>query len=176
MNLSGWEPRKLSASASAHLDVIRAAAAWAVMWGHLRTLFFVDFQHLQGPGWLLGVPLAKRVRTEVRRRRVGNAAVLSAWLETRDRLREHGVAVDARMTVREVARAGTRLVDARGGWALEELGGLVDEALWSGAAAGRPGADAAWRAAEDIRLGLRRRSLVEQVAISVDVRSLRRVR
>jgi len=126
--------------------------------------------------WLLGVPLAKRVRTEVRRRRVGNAAVLSAWLETRDRLREHGVAVDARMTVREVARAGTRLVDARGGWALEELGGLVDEALWSGAAAGRPGADAAWRAAEDIRLGLRRRSLFEQVAISVDVRSLRRVR
>src|SRR6267154_3292963 len=55
MNLSGWEPRKLSASASAHLAVIRAAAAWAVMWGHLRTLFFVDFQHLQGPGWLLGV-------------------------------------------------------------------------------------------------------------------------
>jgi len=127
-------------------------------------------------GWLLGVPLAKRVRTEVRRRRVGNAAVLSAWLETRDRLREHGVAVDARMTVRDVARAGARLVDARGGWALEELGGLVDEALWSGAAAGRPGADAAWRAAADVRLGLRRRSLFEQVAISVDVRSLRRVR
>lgn len=54
MNLSGWEPRKLSASASAHLDVIRTAAAWAVMWGHLRTLFFVDFQHLQRHGWLLG--------------------------------------------------------------------------------------------------------------------------
>ena len=55
MNLSGWEPRKLSASASAHLDMIRTAAAWAVMWGHLRTLFFVDFQHAQRPGWLLGV-------------------------------------------------------------------------------------------------------------------------
>src|SRR6266446_98042 len=54
MNLSAWEPRKLSASASAHLDVIRTAAAWAVMWGHLRTLFFVDFQHLPSPGWLLG--------------------------------------------------------------------------------------------------------------------------
>ena len=53
MNMSRWEPRKLSASASAHLDVIRAVAAWAVMWGHLRTLFFVDFQHLQSPGWLL---------------------------------------------------------------------------------------------------------------------------
>lgn len=57
MNMSGWEPRNLSASASAHLDVIRAAAAWAVMWGHLRTLFFVDFQHLHSPGWLLGGPV-----------------------------------------------------------------------------------------------------------------------
>src|SRR5438445_2297288 len=55
MNLARWEPRKLSASASAHLDMIRTAAAWAVMWGHLRTLFFVDFQHAQRPGWLLGV-------------------------------------------------------------------------------------------------------------------------
>jgi len=53
MSLSGWEPRKLSAFASAHLDVIRTVAAWAVMWGHLRTLFFVDFQHLSQPGRLL---------------------------------------------------------------------------------------------------------------------------
>jgi peptidoglycan/LPS O-acetylase OafA/YrhL len=42
-----WMPRKLSVSASASLDVIRAMAACAVMFGHLRTLFFVDFQHLQ---------------------------------------------------------------------------------------------------------------------------------
>lgn len=53
MNLSGLEPRKLGAAASAHLDLIRAAAAWAVMWGHLRTLFFVDFQHLTQPSWIL---------------------------------------------------------------------------------------------------------------------------
>jgi len=33
----------LTPSGSAHLDLIRAAAAWAVMWGHLRGLFFVDF-------------------------------------------------------------------------------------------------------------------------------------
>lgn len=55
MNLSGLEPRKLGAAVSAHLDLIRAAAAWAVMWGHLRTLFFVDFQHLTKPGWILKV-------------------------------------------------------------------------------------------------------------------------
>jgi peptidoglycan/LPS O-acetylase OafA/YrhL len=41
-----FEPRPLTSSASAHLDFIRASAAWAVMWGHLRALFFVDFSHL----------------------------------------------------------------------------------------------------------------------------------
>jgi peptidoglycan/LPS O-acetylase OafA/YrhL len=42
-----FEPRTLNKSASAHLDMIRGLAAWAVMWGHLRALFFVDFQHLE---------------------------------------------------------------------------------------------------------------------------------
>jgi peptidoglycan/LPS O-acetylase OafA/YrhL len=42
-----FEPRKLNKSASAHLDMIRGLAAWAVMWGHLRALFFVDFRHLE---------------------------------------------------------------------------------------------------------------------------------
>ncbi len=50
-----WTPRALSRGASAHLDLVRAVAAWAVMWGHLRTMFFVDFQHLQRPWWLLKV-------------------------------------------------------------------------------------------------------------------------
>ncbi len=36
----------LTPSSSAHLDLIRAAAAWAVMWGHLRGLFFVDYPDL----------------------------------------------------------------------------------------------------------------------------------
>lgn len=53
MNFRGWDPRKLGGAASAHLDLIRAVAASAVMWGHLRTLFFVDFHQLQRPGWLL---------------------------------------------------------------------------------------------------------------------------
>ena len=42
-----WMPRKLTAAASDSLDVIRAVAAFAVMFGHLRIFFFVDFQHLQ---------------------------------------------------------------------------------------------------------------------------------
>jgi peptidoglycan/LPS O-acetylase OafA/YrhL len=48
-------PRKLSAAASDSLDVIRATAACAVMFGHLRTLFFVDFQHLQSKSFPLEV-------------------------------------------------------------------------------------------------------------------------
>jgi len=37
-----WAPRPISQSASAHLDLIRGIAALAVMWGHVRTLYFVD--------------------------------------------------------------------------------------------------------------------------------------
>jgi peptidoglycan/LPS O-acetylase OafA/YrhL len=40
-------PRPLSKAASAHLDLIRAVAASLVMWGHLRNLFFVDFENVQ---------------------------------------------------------------------------------------------------------------------------------
>lgn len=46
------QPKPLSPLASAVLDGIRAVAAWAVMWGHLRTLFFVDYpdvKHLSAP-------------------------------------------------------------------------------------------------------------------------------
>jgi peptidoglycan/LPS O-acetylase OafA/YrhL len=49
--VSAWMPRKLATAASASLDVIRAFAACAVMLGHLRTLFFVDFQHLESKAW-----------------------------------------------------------------------------------------------------------------------------
>jgi peptidoglycan/LPS O-acetylase OafA/YrhL len=44
--LSRLIPGALSASASAHLDVIRSVAASAVMWGHLRAFFFVDYEEL----------------------------------------------------------------------------------------------------------------------------------
>jgi peptidoglycan/LPS O-acetylase OafA/YrhL len=44
------KPRTLTPAASAHLDLIRAVAAWAVMWGHVRAHFFVDFQHMERGG------------------------------------------------------------------------------------------------------------------------------
>ena len=48
------EPRALTPAASANLDLIRALAAWAVMWGHLRADFFVDYSQLQHHSPLLG--------------------------------------------------------------------------------------------------------------------------
>jgi len=50
-----WHPAQLNPTASAHLDLVRAVAAWAVMWGHLRGLFFVDYHDLPAPGRLLGL-------------------------------------------------------------------------------------------------------------------------
>jgi peptidoglycan/LPS O-acetylase OafA/YrhL len=49
------QPRALAPGASAHLDLIRGLAAWAVMWGHLRADFFVDFSQLEHRGPLLKV-------------------------------------------------------------------------------------------------------------------------
>ena len=54
--------------------------------------------------WLVGVPLLKWARAARRRRRTGSAAVVGAWAEARDRLRAHGVAVTAGMTVRDLVR------------------------------------------------------------------------
>jgi len=50
---SAWMPRKLTAAASDSLDLIRALAACAVMVGHLRALFFVDFRQLSHKSWPL---------------------------------------------------------------------------------------------------------------------------
>jgi peptidoglycan/LPS O-acetylase OafA/YrhL len=41
--------RALTPAASAHLDLIRGIAAWAVMWEHARALFFVSYRQLQNP-------------------------------------------------------------------------------------------------------------------------------
>ena len=48
-----FRPRTLAPMPSAHLDLMRGIAAWAVMWGHVRGNFFVDFQELQHPNLVL---------------------------------------------------------------------------------------------------------------------------
>jgi peptidoglycan/LPS O-acetylase OafA/YrhL len=49
----GVRLRALTPLASAHLDLTRALAARAVMWGHVRGLFCVDFQELPHAGLIL---------------------------------------------------------------------------------------------------------------------------
>ena len=49
-----WAPA-LTPAASAHLDLVRGFAAWAVMWGHLRALFFVDYPQVQHRVLPLGI-------------------------------------------------------------------------------------------------------------------------
>lgn len=53
--LASWEPRGLTQAGSAHLDLIRALAAWAVMWGHVRGHFFVEFQDVEGKNLLVRI-------------------------------------------------------------------------------------------------------------------------
>jgi hypothetical protein len=128
-------------------------------------------------GWLAGVPLVKGVRRAVRRRRTGAAAVLAAWLEARDRLRDHGVAVGRDMTARDVAVAAVDVVPSRQTvHAIRRLGALVDTALWSGVPVSRRAANEAWREAGAVRQDLAGRSAVARLVGTVGLRSLRSLR
>lgn len=119
-------------------------------------------------GWLVGVPLAKWVRAWRRRRRPGTGAVLGAWHEARDRMREHGVVFTVGMTPRDLAAAGfPSTVDA-----LLALGATVDLALWSGA---RPHPEArrqSWDAVAAVRRGLAERGLRARVKAALDPSTL----
>lgn len=127
-------------------------------------------------GWLLGIPLAKELRSGSRRRRPGNAAVVSAWLETRDRLRDHGIPIERGMTVRDVAVASHGMISRSAQHAVEQLGSLVDAALWSGHAVSGRGIDIAWQACDIVRHSLADRPMVERLSAAVGVRGLRRLR
>jgi peptidoglycan/LPS O-acetylase OafA/YrhL len=52
-NVGEFAPRDLTPCASTHLDWVRALAAWAVMWGHVRGIFFVDIRQVPHAGFLL---------------------------------------------------------------------------------------------------------------------------
>jgi len=110
----------------------------------------------------------------LRRRRTGAAAVLAAWLEARDRLRDHGVAVGRSMTARDVALAASDVIPGRQTvHAIRLLGAMVDAALWSGLPVGRRAANEAWRAAGTVRRELADRSLTSRLAGALTYRSLR---
>ena len=125
---------------------------------------------------VLGVPLVKRVRRARRRRAAGGGAVVGAWLEVRDRLRDHGVEATTDMTVRDLRPPAASMLNGSGG-ELERLARCVDEALWSGAA--EPAGDLAvraWAAEKAIRGALAEQPLGTRVRAATRYRGLTRVR
>jgi transglutaminase-like putative cysteine protease len=126
--------------------------------------------------WLAGIPLVKELRGGSRRRRHGNAAVISAWLETRDRLRDHGIPIGRGMTVRDVALASRTLSSRATDQAINQLRVLVDAALWSGSAVGERGIYAAWQACDVVRRSLSHRPVRERITAAIRPRGLRRLK
>ncbi|ANZ41580.1 hypothetical protein BBK82_42155 [Lentzea guizhouensis] len=122
--------------------------------------------------WLAGVPVAKWVRAHRRRRKAGTAAVHGAWLEARDRLREHRVPLTVGMTPLEVAgaAAGAGLPASADG--MRSLAAAVDFAMWSGATPGRR-SGTTWAAVRVVRRGLRARGWPARLRAAVDPRTLR---
>jgi hypothetical protein len=104
---------------------------------------------------LLGIPVAKLVRTARRKRFTGVRGVVGAWWEARDLLRAHGTRITPGMTARDLAAvSGGSVVDS-----LHRLAVHLDTALWSGAGADEGTVKAAWKAVAEIRRTLAGRSI-----------------
>lgn len=123
--------------------------------------------------WLGGIPAAAALRMSRRKRRGGAGAVIGAWEEVRDRLRAHGVAVSAGMTVRDLATAASRIADESTVDRVRGLGAAVDVVLWSGAPADQDSGVGAWVVVRDVRRGLARRGLRARLRAALDPRPLR---
>lgn len=128
-------------------------------------------------GWVVGIPTAKLLRRHRRRRAPGAQAVVGAWLDTRDRLRDHGVPARPGMTVRDIAEPAHTVLNGSSG-ELERLARCVDVALWSGGGDGVPAAvtDDAWSAAGNIRQALGHRPVSSRLRAAVRVSGLREPR
>lgn len=122
-------------------------------------------------GWLIGVPVTRRLRAALRRRRTGPAGVVGAWAEVRDRLRAHGVPVTSGMTVRDLAGAAGEIAGSRTRDGLDKVAGAVDRSLWSDGKDETASSDA-WAGVREVIRGLRGRPLGAQLRAALDVRSL----
>lgn len=119
-------------------------------------------------GWPLGVPALWTLRSWRRRRRGGEAAVLGAWTEARDRLRAYGVPVTPGMTVRDLGAAAGHPV----GDDLRALAVVVDRALWSGGATSDGDVASAWESVGAVRRGLATRGWAARAWALVNPRPL----
>jgi transglutaminase-like putative cysteine protease len=125
-------------------------------------------------GWLVGVPAAKTARAWRRRRRPGAGAVVGAWEEARDRLREHGVPVSGAMTVRDLATAAAPLIDRSTVEGLRRLSSAVDRALWSSSTMDGTDRVEAWAAVRAVQRGLARRGWLARLRARLHPRTLGR--
>lgn len=117
------------------------------------------------------VPAVKAWRRRRRRRAAPRAAAVGAWLETRDRLRDHGVPVRAGMTPREVAVAAAPVLNGATPQ-LELLARCVDAAAWSGRTVDPAVADEAWAADTAVRRALAGRAVVDRARAALRTRTL----
>jgi hypothetical protein len=120
---------------------------------------------------VVAVPAVKLLRRARRRRLPPRQAVIGAWLDVRDALRDQGVAVPAGSTARDLM--GVAPVDPAD---LHELAICLDAALWTGYDA-EPGlVGRAWAAAGGVRRVLRRGPVRGRLRAAFAVRTLRRER
>jgi hypothetical protein len=94
--------------------------------------------------------------------------VAGAWLEARDRLRDHGVRAGEAMTVRDLAAVAGDDV----GPGLRRLAECVDVARWSGAQVPPSAADEAWTATAEVGAGLGRRGRWRHIRAALSPRTL----
>lgn len=120
--------------------------------------------------WLVGVPLVKHLRALRRRRRTGNASIVGAWAEARDRLRAHGVPISPGMTVRDLAHAARDLPGTHP--ALTTVAQAVDHALWSGAPATPALGNQAWSGVRSLRQALKTRPRPDRLQAALELRTL----
>jgi transglutaminase-like putative cysteine protease len=90
------------------------------------------------------IPLSKAARRRRRRRGPASSAVVGAWLETRDHLRDHRIAVSRGMTASELAALPASLIDEVVRDDLLRLALHVDLVLWSGGSIERQVPKDAW--------------------------------
>jgi transglutaminase-like putative cysteine protease len=119
-------------------------------------------------GVVAGGPTAKQVRRAHRRRAAPRQAVVNAWRDTRDVLRDHGVVVPPGSTVRDLTALAPVNREP-----LDALAGCVDHALWSGRDPDPLVAEQAWAAAATVRRALRAGPLRRRVRAAFTVRTLR---
>lgn len=123
-------------------------------------------------GVLAGVPVAKQVRRARRRRSTPDRAVVGAWLQARDTLRDHGVRYCPGMTVRDLRRPAESVLSGTAN-ELEQLARCLDMSLWSGRGTDKKTAATAWAATAQIERVLAQRPASDRARAAINPVTLR---